>query len=309
MKKVTVMMSTFNGQKFLRPQIDSILAQEGVDVTLYVRDDGSTDSTTDILQEYAEQDKLTWYQSEHTITPKSTKHKIGLSYLDMVKRLAVESSSDYYAFADQDDVWLPEKLSSAIEYIGEHAPNKEAVLYTGNVSQVDIDLNFIKMRQPDGLPHFILPKDLVTAQCSGLTCVMDSKMLELFAMYSGKKMVHHDWTLKFIALGTGTMLYDNRSFVLHRNHDMNVTNALQKKSKKTFWSRFKANFINFITRKKEYSPTIREIYKCYKNFIPKENHKYFKTVINYWWNPIDWIKLFAMLKGSRDFHRIFLRSV
>ena len=71
MKKVRVLMSTYNGQKYLTEQINSILSQKGVDVEILVRDDGSTDGTIHILNEYRSQGKIDWYSGKNLRSAKS----------------------------------------------------------------------------------------------------------------------------------------------------------------------------------------------------------------------------------------------
>ena len=93
--KVAVLMSSYNGEKYIRPQIDSILAQEGnFELSLFVRDDGSTDKTQAILQEYAQKRKLTWYTGNNLGPARS--------FMDLLKKC---KGFNYYAFADQDDYW------------------------------------------------------------------------------------------------------------------------------------------------------------------------------------------------------------
>lgn len=97
-KSVQVVMSTYNGEKYLKEQIDSILSQEGVDVRLYIRDDGSSDRTTDILASYQEHKNVKIEKGNNLGFAKSF-----LTALDEC------DEADYYAFSDQDDVW--EKIS------------------------------------------------------------------------------------------------------------------------------------------------------------------------------------------------------
>ena len=97
-------MSTYNGEKYLKEQIDSILSQEGVDVRLYIRDDGSSDRTTDILASYQEHKNVKIEKGNNLGFAKSF-----LTALDEC------DEADYYAFSDQDDVWEKDKLSTAME--------------------------------------------------------------------------------------------------------------------------------------------------------------------------------------------------
>lgn len=89
-KSVQVVMSTYNGEKYLKEQIDSILSQEGVDVRLYIRDDGSSDRTTDILASYQEHKNVKIEKGNNLGFAKSF-----LTALDEC------DEADYYAFSDQ----------------------------------------------------------------------------------------------------------------------------------------------------------------------------------------------------------------
>ena len=89
MEKVIVLLSTYNGGKYLSEQLDSLVAQKGVDVGILVRDDGSTDTTLSILDEWQEKGLLTWYSSGN-LGP-------GKSFMDLLKRAP---SGAYYAFCD-----------------------------------------------------------------------------------------------------------------------------------------------------------------------------------------------------------------
>lgn len=118
--KAAVLMSTYNGARFIREQLDSILDQTGeFELDLWVRDDGSTDGTKDILNDYESRGLLRWYTGEN-LGPAQ-------SFLDLVRRTL---GYDWYAFADQDDFWMPEKLSWALETLEKiDAARENAVLY------------------------------------------------------------------------------------------------------------------------------------------------------------------------------------
>ena len=107
MRKIQILMSVYNGEKYLETQIKSILSQDCerkniAKVTLLIRDDGSSDNTHEILNKYSKlyPDSIRWYKGEN----------IGVinSFFDLVEH---SDEVDYYAFSDQDDYWLPDKLS------------------------------------------------------------------------------------------------------------------------------------------------------------------------------------------------------
>ena len=124
---VCVYMSTYNGEKFLQQQIDSIFQQKNVNVTLLVRDDGSTDRTVDIIK--AQKQKIVLLEGMNIGAENS-----------FMELLYYEQDADYYAFSDQDDVWMPDKLCTAI---GKLVGVKGAGLYACNLYYTDENLNIL----------------------------------------------------------------------------------------------------------------------------------------------------------------------
>jgi rhamnosyltransferase len=109
--KVIVLLPTFNGERWVVQQIESVLSQQGVDVTLIVRDDFSTDSTLDLIKrEFLDHPKVKYLAS------KSKTGCAGQSFMEMINRTDV-SSYDYIAFCDQDDIWLSDKLLRAVNLL------------------------------------------------------------------------------------------------------------------------------------------------------------------------------------------------
>ena len=138
--KVAVCISTYNGEKYLAEQLDSILHQEGVDVTLFVRDDGSSDGTAALLTQYEEQ-----YENV-ILLDKSRSRNLGVrdSFLRILRYAWKKMGAGcYYAFSDQDDVWLPEKLKSAVDLLSKKQ-DKKGRLYFSNKTVVDEDLHVIQ---------------------------------------------------------------------------------------------------------------------------------------------------------------------
>ena len=127
MKKVLVLMSTYNGQMYLKEQLVSIYAQKGVDCTLLVRDDGSSDCTKQILAEEEKNGNLRWYEGRNVGPARS--------FWDL---LLNAPKCEWYAFSDQDDVWHEDKLKAALEQFG-NCVDRPA-LYFGQTQLVDENL-------------------------------------------------------------------------------------------------------------------------------------------------------------------------
>ena len=105
---VCVMMSTYNGQRFLREQIDSILNQKDVQVFLWIRDDGSTDDTVEIVEDYMN-------RANNIFLIKGRNIGLGCSFMELIYQ--TPDTYTYYAFSDQDDIWLEDKLSTGVRML------------------------------------------------------------------------------------------------------------------------------------------------------------------------------------------------
>ena len=125
--EVCVLMATYNGEKYLREQVDSIIGQHNININLIVRDDGSTDSTINILSEYEEKGLLT-YTKGANLGP-------ARSFMELLKFSPI---SDYYAFSDQDDIWLPDKIKTAVDMMKED--EEKPALYFCQTQLVDENL-------------------------------------------------------------------------------------------------------------------------------------------------------------------------
>ena len=105
--KVNILMSTYNGQQFLAEQIRSIQEQSYTDWTLFIRDDGSSDNTKEILKDFEHQDSRI-----HLIDNDKSDN---LGVIKSFHKLVNHDRADYYFFSDQEDVWLPNKLELSLK--------------------------------------------------------------------------------------------------------------------------------------------------------------------------------------------------
>ena len=158
MKKIQVLMSTYNGEKYIREQINSILAQTGVEVNLLVRDDGSKDKTLEILKGYKE---IKIIEAKNVGATNS--------FLEL---LSLAGEYEFYAFADQDDVWDENKLKVAISKLENYdCP----AIYSGNTRLVDKDLNEIKCETLS--PITTLGAAIVKNYATGCTIVFNKELM------------------------------------------------------------------------------------------------------------------------------------
>lgn len=210
--RVCILMSTYNGEAYLHQQIDSLLAQELPDIRLLVRDDGSRDSTRDILQEYQSAGKLQWYTGEN-LGPAQ-------SFLDLLQN---SSDADFYAFCDQDDVWLPEKLRCAVAQL--EASEKEIKCYFSAYTPVDAQLNALEIPLIPVLP-FTLEATLISNSAVGCTMVLSKALRDRINAYRPRSIFMHDWWAYLVCLALeGAVVYDTTAHILYRQHGSNVVGA------------------------------------------------------------------------------------
>ena len=217
---VAVLMSTYNGKKYLREQLDSIFNQRDVEVVLYVRDDGSTDDTLKIVREYQESYPIHILPFDGNVRP-------GMSFMKLLYYVVKEETSfSYYAFADQDDIWLEGKLSRAISMLCE-AKSREYrnVLYCSNQWLYE---NGERARlRFEEKPDTTLLGHISKNDFSGCTMVFDRSLAELTVSIPclGNALLTyrmHDAWIALIASAYGKIIYDKESGILYRIHQENA---------------------------------------------------------------------------------------
>lgn len=264
--KATVLLSSYNGEKYIREQIDSILAQDcPIPFDLWVRDDGSTDSTQQILQQYALEGKLQWYTGDNLRPAKS--------FLDLVHHCP---GYDYYAFADQDDYWFPQKLAAGINQLTNTA---SPALYFSNAQLVDNRLQSLGRNVYTRNPYH----DYYTLMCEGgllgCTMVFNSSLAELIRSAPiPKKLIMHDFYIAAVcALFDGQILYDSIPHMQYRQHNNNVVGVSRSK-----WQALRNRF-HAITQKM--SVTVDEqaqsLLVCYPKVPDKHKHSWLKKIAQY----------------------------
>ena len=191
---VLVLMSTYNGERFLKEQIDSILSQEGVDVRLLVSEDGSTDRTWEILEVYASGYRnivITRGENVGFVKSFSALVRMALDYTNMEEAVQTTPTEDcsiktqspnlggeremFYAFADQDDIWMPKKLMTACSVLSSKDPSKPN-LFTSNSMQVDAEGKELELFHKGPEPKFRKGNVLVFGTEQGCSMIQPTVM-------------------------------------------------------------------------------------------------------------------------------------
>lgn len=217
--KIQILMSTYNGSRYIRTQLDSIIAQNIVNKELLIRDDGSTDDTVAIIEEY--QRKYSWirYYKEKNIG-------VQKSFFDLLKQ--ADSNADYIAFADQDDEWLPDKLKRAVEIL-ENRDHQIPLLYCSNKIITDENLQPIDVTVASPVKKTSFGNALVQNICTGCTAVINQSMVRMLQKNMPQdidNIIMHDWWLYLTATCFGEVCYDQNPYIRYRQHGSNTSGAM-----------------------------------------------------------------------------------
>lgn len=218
-------MCTYNGERYLAAQLESIAAQTRPPAEIVVCDDVSTDGTLALLQSFAARSPfpVRIYRNDVRLGPAGNfKKAIGLCEEQLV------------ALADQDDVWVANKFEHALKAIL-RSTDPRATLYCTRLQYVDEDMRPIRFSP---IPHHIgFANAVVENIATGCSVVFGEEIKQRFLQADPKDMVMHDWWAYLVATAFGQVIYDPTPTVLYRQHGRNVTGWEPKPLK--IWNRTK----------------------------------------------------------------------
>ena len=215
---ICILMSTYNGEKFLAEQLQSIEDQTHKNWRLVISDDGSSDNTLVIAKQFQQK----WGNDRLEIR-QGPQQGFCQNFLSMACDSDIRA--DLYAFSDQDDVWMADKLARAVAYFEASNESQLPRAYGSRTKIVDEALN------PLGFsPEFTLPRSfrnaLVQSIAGGNTQVFNQATKQLFEQAGSQKVVSHDWWLYQIVKGAGGIFYyDPNPTLLYRQHSNAIVGA------------------------------------------------------------------------------------
>lgn len=278
MKKIQVLMSTYNGEKYLREQLDSILEQDcerlGIaGLSILVRDDGSSDGTQKILQEYSTiyPEKLRWVQGKNC--------GVIQSFFELL--VNAEADAEYYAFADQDDYWMTDKLSSGIRALEKYdtcgCADNSADLSVEAVTSMKNPLLYCCRPKLVGAELAELPVDikrppvrvgfgnaLLENVVTGCTIVMNKDLREMVIEELPQFTTMHDRWLYLVAACFGRVIYDETPHICYRQHGGNVMGTSNSR-----FAEFKERLLRFRKRRTDISRQTAEFLRIYGDLSRK----------------------------------------
>jgi glycosyltransferase involved in cell wall biosynthesis len=280
---VAILLCTYNGAPFLTEQLDSLEAQTHQNWVVVASDDGSTDQTQEILRQYQSK----WSSGKLTIRSGPQK-----GFCQNFLSLACDSNirADYYAFCDQDDVWLPEKLTVALENIASNQQADIPYLYCGRTKYVT------EILKPCGMsPLFVFPPSfrnaLVQSIAGGNTMLFNKASKLLLEKVGVVDVPSHDWWMYQLVSGVeGIIFYDPTPYLLYRQHKNSLVGE-----NKSFASKIKRLLLVLMGRFKEWNQ---------KNFCALESSREVLTPHN-----ADVLSIFRKLRTAGPKDRIRLLGI
>ena len=225
--KINIVLSTYNGAKFLAEQIESIQKQTFTDWQLLIRDDGSIDETPQIIKQFVAADKRIKFIN----ADKRENFGIIKNFFTLVKFEA----ADYYFFSDQDDVWLPNKMATMLDEAAKHDQAKPLMVYM-DLSVVDQNLVVTQpsmIRSQSHHANTTLLAELTENTVTGGVAMINHALAEKWV--DTDDIVMHDWYLALLATATGKLVYIDKPGELYRQHDNNVLGARTLRKRFAKW--------------------------------------------------------------------------
>lgn len=285
MNLIDILLATYNGEKFLIEQIESILAQTFKDWKLLIRDDGSTDETTQIIAQYC-----TRYPAK-IISISDIDRNLGVTR--NFERLMEFSTSSYVMFCDQDDIWLPDKIKISLyklQAMGQqYGSDIPLLVYTDlvvcNEEGTLIANSFWKYQGGDPVLPLDYAKALVQNNATGNTMIFNRSLVNNALPFSSDAVMH-DWWLALTALYLGKINYLSDQTIMYRQHKSNVSGTKGK------------NILPMLQKLPLYCTTFHKNIRQAKSLL-----KNFQTQLNQ--QQINTLQTFTTLLSINKFQRLY----
>ena len=286
--KIAILMSTYNGEKYLEDQIKSLKSQTWKKWDLYVRDDGSSDHTLKIIKNLAQKDKRIHFISD------SEEH---LRPMKSFIKLLGEVSADYYFFCDQDDYWLPNKLELMLAEIESKNNTIPQLVYCG-LKCVDKNLKPIVNDFENLLGKVNGKSRFIGNDMPGCVMLFNKKLRDLAIKYttSYENIVMHDWWIALVAQTFGDITFFDKKLILYRQHGDNSIGAGINGGiiKKTFHKDVLKKQMNLVKITYQQS---EKFYLTFNRILPSDYKRFLKDYIKCGTSGVIYRRKF--LKGYR----------
>ncbi|MGH9879110.1 MAG: glycosyltransferase, partial [Nitrososphaerales archaeon] len=262
--EVVIVISVFNGEKYVVEQIESILNQESVKVKLWIRDDGSTDNTVRLIEENYGGDERIFVQKGNNL---------GACKSFIEAFFCCNFFGDYYGFSDADDVWVVDKVKHSIGRLKEEGDDCPAAVST-RLQIVDEFLDPIGYTK---IPRkgLVFKNAIVEAAASGASILMNEKAFEILRSARPSHAVMHDAWVYLVITAFGKFVYSEYPTIKYRQHGNNVFGASRSLKNKIISRFLKLSNIS------PFRAQAMDFMRCYGELLSKEDCVILDAYCNY----------------------------
>lgn len=268
---IDILLATYNGEKYLSEQIESIINQTYKEWILYIRDDGSKDNTINIVKRYVE------------MHPKKIKfiedNKSSLGAKMNFAELIRYSKNDYCMFCDQDDFWLPNKIEITflkMKEVEEIYGKKEPILIHTDLKVVDENLNtinnsfwgYMNLNYKKSSLNYMITQNMIT----GCTMMINKSLVDVVEVIPSESYMH-DWWIGLVASVFGKIDIVDEGTILYRQHNNNEIGAKKERPINMLINKMKSR-----TKVVIFESEIRQMKKFFDIYNEKLNNNYEKLI-------------------------------
>lgn len=253
--RVNILLSTYNGEKFIVEQIESLLNQTYENIQIYVRDDGSTDGTFAILQGYEKKNEIKLICGKN----------LGFcgSFFELLRDV---NEGDYWSFCDQDDIWNREKIERAVRFLEEYKGKRDIPLLYYSYSRM-IDENGTNLGVQEPPKNSLCFRRVLTGTFGvGFSMVINRQLRDAMLECDSSRVGSHDWLAGAVALGLGEVIIDDHISATYRRLESSVTRISFSKRIEWFFKTFRDGG-EVKNRNKEFS-------KIFYNRLSEKDRRY-----------------------------------
>lgn len=262
---VSVVMTTYNGERFLARQIESILSQTLQPKEIIICDDGSSDTTLTILEKYHQSHGIIYHVNEK---------RLGVVN-NFKKAVSLTSPGNYIALSDQDDIWLPEKLERSADALSNIDDGASPAMIYSDLIVIDQDEHVLSpsLNSELGFDKYnhCFSTLLFGNFVLGCTVMMNPVMKKFFLEIPGEHTFNHDAWITLVAFSFGKVALLQPGHILYRKHSHNVTFSNHKKSKRSdrIINHIRSVFVpnNFLH---DQVILLREFLSAYRSFLSEK---------------------------------------
>jgi len=295
MPKILILLSTYNGSKYLKNQLDSLMAQSYKDFEIIARDDGSSDDTVEILKSFG----IKLLESERNLGAKA-------SFGELLKYAMQNSDSEYFMFCDQDDVWKEDKIEKTLVKMQdmENTYSDMPLLVHTDLEVVDEKLNTLadsfwnyqNINPAQDRLNTLILKNIVT----GCTMMINRKLAQIIEDVP-VEAVMHDWWIAMVASCFGKIELVDEPLMLYRQHSSNDTGA-----KQYGWRYWLDRFMQKPSLEK-YILQARAFLECYHDQLTPEHIAMLEAFSRL--NQMNWLGRRRTLIKYKIFKNGFVRNI